>query len=275
MELSFLREYLKGGEKMWKVVKEGDDFVIYVSKERCPKVFPEPPPGWEAYNCGGGYPYFVVYNPEKIAVVWLSAKETKKWENGDLYLRDPEKLISELPASVHDCWKLTCNQTVLVLQQPYELCEVEYSAYELAEERDETLPSCVVGQALERSFDLPVDVEEENCPHCKKKRERLLAKARDSFEVAMAQYKVCLGHAVLESLNSSTFNESRRYDFNYRIRSDHPEVEKALLQPTQKIDYAFLTKDGTVYLVVGDYSFKTKDRWIRDLLFKTSEEVVR
>lgn len=259
---------------MWKVIKEGEDFIIYKSEKRCPEVFPEPPPGWGTYNCGGGYPYCVIFNPEKVGVESLSSRDEQKFRSGDLYLDDPEKLIDVLPASVHDCHKLTKNQAVLVIRKPYKLLEKDYSAYELAPEKDEVLPDEVIEQALRKSYDLPVDVEEETCPHCKRKRERLMESAKNDFERERAQYRICLGHAILESLGNSTFNESRRYDYNYRIKSTHPEVDKALLQPTQRIDYAFLAKDGTVYLVVGNRSFRTKDEGIKDLLFEVSEEVV-
>ena len=241
---------------MWKIKKEDEDFVIYASKKRCPEIFPEPPPGWKAVNAGGGYPYYIIYNPENVYTVWLSAREVEKWNAGTLYLDDPEKFVEEVPASSHGCWKLTCNQLILVIRKPAELCEKIYSAYELAQEIAEVLPTKVVERTTEKAFELPVNVKEKDCLHCKKKQER-----------TGNPYSLCLGHATLDSLYSSTFNESRRYDYNYRLKVEDERVEKALKYPTQRIDYAFLTKDGVAYLVRGKYAFKTKDESVINTLF--------
>ncbi len=247
---------------MWKVEREGDDFIVYKSEKQCPDAYPELPPGWEGTESGGQYPHYIAYNPEEVKVLHLSAKEREKWEEGILYLKPSDALLEEIPASAHGCWKAVRRQLLLVVRKDAQLREKVRSAYEIADECDEILPKEVVEKALEKAYPLPVGVSEEECEFCKRAKQRAKESSNPAWE-----YVVCKGHSTLDSLHSSTFNESKRYSYNYRIKSERPDVVKALYLPTTKIDFAFLTKDGEVYLVRGKTAFKTNSDEIKEILF--------
>lgn len=114
--------------KIWKLVKEAEGYRVYSSEVRNPeewdnkkggyvlKGIEEIPElsqeGWEYTLTGGQYPELIVYDPSKIAIVWLSAREREEWEKGKLKV---EGMLDWYPASVHKGWKIVRRQAILIL----------------------------------------------------------------------------------------------------------------------------------------------------------------
>ena len=102
--------------KVWDVAKKGEGFIVYESPARCPSNVPPRPAGWEVFDCGGAYPHFVVYDPRKIEVLWLTSPKVSQYRAGSLEVEG--EVVAEVSASVHGCWKLRHNQMVLVVRKP-------------------------------------------------------------------------------------------------------------------------------------------------------------
>lgn len=102
--------------KVWNVVKKGEGFIVYGSPARCPANTPPRPAGWEVFNCGGAHPYFVVYDPRKVEVLWLTTPKVSQYRAGSLEVEG--EVVAEVSASVHGCWKLRHNQRALVIRKP-------------------------------------------------------------------------------------------------------------------------------------------------------------
>ena len=99
------------------IVQKGDGYVIYKSPVRCPANNPPALDGWRVYNCGGAYPYIVVYDSDKISVCWFSAGEIARGELEDFLNVMGDRVIVVLDASVHGCWKLKKNQAVVLVRK--------------------------------------------------------------------------------------------------------------------------------------------------------------
>jgi len=101
----------------WKVREKCDCYIIYEANVKCPQQQPPVPQGCEGVNCGGGYPYFVVYDPEKVAIHWFSAKAIERGELDDFLEEMKDKVLVVLDASVHDCWKVKKHQKVVLVRR--------------------------------------------------------------------------------------------------------------------------------------------------------------
>jgi len=99
------------------IVQKGDGYVIYKSPVRCPSNDPPAPDGWRVYNCGGAYPYIVVYDLEKVSVCKFSAGEIARGELNDFLREMGDRVVAILDASVHGCWKLKKNQAVVLVRK--------------------------------------------------------------------------------------------------------------------------------------------------------------
>jgi len=99
------------------IVQRGDGYIIYKSPVRCPSNDPQVPEGWECYDCGGAYPYIVVFDPQKVSICWFSARDIARGELNDFLREMGDRVIAILDASVHGCWKQKKNQRVVLVRK--------------------------------------------------------------------------------------------------------------------------------------------------------------
>jgi len=105
--------------KDWEkyIVQKGDGYVIYKSPVRCPSNDPPAPDGWRVYNCGGAYPFIIVYDPKKVYIYWFTAGAIERKELDEFLEIMDDRVIVVLDASVHGCWKLKKNQAVVLVRK--------------------------------------------------------------------------------------------------------------------------------------------------------------
>ena len=102
-----------------KKIKEGLGFAIY-QREQADEPVPAPP-GWATAACGGRYEYVVTYDPRRIRVERLTARESSAYKRGELTVEGT--VHAELPASVHGWWKIAKRQLCLVIDANAKLTE--------------------------------------------------------------------------------------------------------------------------------------------------------
>lgn len=220
----------------------------------------EIPEGWEARHCGGRYAYIVVYDPKRIDVWFLTTREAGEFEENT-----PCFVIDLLPASVHGWWKCVKHQACAIVDKNHPCWSEEnneeenYIAYSLARELEKGMLEEIapqIGDILSRLKNKKLKVIDgdktlskytyKNCPYCKRAKEKARERGFPWWEE-----RECLVHSIVSSLNMSTFNESGRWDYNYRLPQEVlPDwVEKGLYHPTNAIALAVLDKNGDVWVI--------------------------
>ena len=262
---------------MWKVVKQGVGYRIYQSQKRCPSVSPEIPDGWESTLSGGQYPHLITYDPSIYRHIWLSARDKQEYKTGKLIVRDG-KVIEEIPASAHGCWKATRNQLLLLVEKNAYLEETyTIETYDpRAAEREEIEKAIeLIRQAFRKGVIQGDKVIEktmeplEGNPNCFKINYDKCKFCKKLIEKTGNPYVSCLTHSIYHSLLSV----SPRRSVAVIRSSDLPEdlkIDRVALQPSPSVLLAVLTKDGdALFLKKEDRPF-VKLNLMKDKVFSAS-----
>lgn len=102
---------------MWEMISRGEGWRLYKAIVRCPDRDPPVPEGWVVADAGGAHPYCYVYDPDSYRVWWVSAGEIRRGEYEDILAELRGRIVADVEASAHGCWKLIKRQRLLLVRR--------------------------------------------------------------------------------------------------------------------------------------------------------------